>query len=297
MPVDYVTLKLEGYSSEQALNNPMLDFSLNYNEHGVVVSKTRIAEIHFCKIVVYESESVYFKGSLHKMYNSLLGIKAPNWQKDKSYKGYNGNQFTVENLNEVISYLEQLFCLERCFFKIQKIEVGVNIILDFCSDLIISNLLELKGKPFEFRYNAKFAVCEKSEYYLKVYNKCAQYGMINHVLRVELKSRKVRVFEQANIKTLADLINTNLKTALNIVLKHWNSVLLYDCTIDATKLTTRDKNSLNCKFKHSRYWNELPPNNKDKPRKKYNAIVENHSQNLKKQIAEKIKSTKISLFK
>lgn len=296
MPVDYVTLRLEGCNSEDVLKNPMLDFSLNYNEDGVVIDNKRVAMCHFCKIIVYDNGSVYFKGSLHKMYNSLIKVNAPNYCKDKNYNGFNGNDFTVENISIVIDYLEQLFGLNRCFFNIMKIEIGLNILLDFCPSFIVGNLLEQGSKSFEFKYNRNFAVCEKSDYYLKVYNKSLQYGLCRSVLRVELKSRKTRVFKSANINTLADLTHCNLKQAIKVLLKCWEGVLLYDCTIDETRLTVRQKSSLKNKYQYPKYWNNLKANNKDKPRKSYKKIVENYSQNLKNKISNKIKNTKISHF-
>ncbi|AUC16840.1 hypothetical protein BTO06_17560 [Tenacibaculum sp. SZ-18] len=296
MPVDYTTLYLRSYNCDRILNNPKLDFSLNYNENGVVLDNKRIAEHHFCKILVYDNGTVFFKGSLHKMYNSIIGIKPPNYNSNSVYKGFNGNEFTVENVLFVIIYLETLFGISRFNFVIKKIEIGLNIQVFFNPLFVVRNLLEIGGTAFEFKYNSHFAICEKSDYFLKVYDKSSQYNLEESKLRVELKTRKMRVFERAKIKTLGDLTYDRLSEAINILLKHWNKVLLYDFTINETKLTVREKNALNNKFQHIKYWQNLSANNKDKPRKAYHKIVDNYSDNIKEQISQKIQSTKISHF-
>lgn len=296
MPVDYTTLHLGSYNCNRVLNNPFLDFSLNYNENGVVLDNKRVAEHHFCKIIVYDNGTVLFKGSLHKMYNSLKGIKPPNFNSLSVYKGFNGNDFTARNVNFVITYLEELFDTNRFNFTIKKIEIGLNIKIDFNPLLIIKNLLEVGGTAFEFKYNNNFAVCEKSDYFLKVYNKSSQYNLDESILRVELKTRKTRVFQKANINTLGDLTPDKLNEAINILLKHWYKVLIYDFSINNTLLTKREKSALNNKFQHIKYWQSLSANNKDKPRKAYQTIVAKYSGNIKEQIAQKIKNTKISHF-
>ncbi|WP_299713788.1 hypothetical protein [uncultured Tenacibaculum sp.] len=296
MPVDYTTLHLGSYNCNRILNNPFLDFGLNYNENGVVLDNKRVAEHHFCKIIVYDNGTVLFKGSMHKMYNSLKGIKPPNINSLSVYKGFNGNDFTAQNVNFVITYLEKLFDTNRYNFTIKKIEVGLNIKIDFNPLLVIKNLLEVGGTAFEFKYNNNFAVCEKSDYFLKVYNKSSQYNLDEAILRIELKTRKTRVFKKANINTLGDLTPYKLNEAINILLKHWNKVLIYDCTIKESELTNSQKKMVKNKFQHIKYWQSLAANNKDKPRKNYYEIVNMYSDNLKEQIAQKIKSTKISHF-
>ncbi|MFD0993205.1 hypothetical protein [Tenacibaculum geojense] len=296
MPVDYTTLLLRGCNADEVLNNPLLDFSLNYNEHGVVIDNKRVAKYHFCKVIVFDNGTVLFKGSLHKMYNSIKNIRAPNFSLNNTYNGFNGNTFTLENINFIIMHLEVLFQLSRHNFVIRKIEIGLNIQVFFNPKLLIDGLLEIGGKPFEFKYNNHFAVCEKSEYYLKVYDKSNQYGLETSTIRIELKSRKTRVFQKANFNTLADLTACNLDVSLNKLLDCWNKVLMYDFTINETLLTTRQKNALNNKFQHVKYWQSLSSNNKDKPRKAFNDIVKNYSDNIQEQIAQTIKMTKISHF-
>jgi hypothetical protein len=298
MPIDYTTLKVLGYDSSTILNNIKLDFTRNIDaDTGVYLDNKRIAEHHYCKIIVYDTGSIYFKGSLHKMYNSIKNIYAPNYIPDAPYNGFNGNLFTYDNIYEIICYLENLFNTKRQFFVFQKIEIGVNLSISVCPKKITTNLLESQGKRFELRYNENFAQVEKDDYYLKIYNKSNQYNINDNILRVEIKTKRMREFASTEIKTLADITPDNLYQAILRLYSRWDSVLLYDITIDKNKLNKAQKNELENKFQYPKYWTSIKANNKHKPRKRYLEIVELQSKTLHKEIAEKILKTNISQFK
>jgi hypothetical protein len=296
MPVDFTTLKLREYNCNRILNNFVLDFTSFANEDGVVIDNKRIAEHHFCKIIVYDTGTVQFKGSLHKMFNSIKDIYAPNYKKNEAYEGFNGNTFTFENLCFTIKYLESLFGISKNYFIIQKIEIGLNINIDFCPREIITNLIESGGKMFEMRYNENFAQVCKDDYYFKVYNKSNHYGMMQSVLRVEIKTRRMREFQSAGIKTLANLSIENLNKAILRLSERWKNVLLYDYTIVKENLSTKQKKELKNKFQFPKYWVNIKSNNKHKPRNRYLEIVNEHSKNIHKEIYLKIKMTNISQF-
>jgi acyl-CoA-binding protein len=297
MPVDFTTLRLREYDASKILNNMILDFPPNVdNKTGVIFDNKRVAQHHFCKVIIYDTGTVYFKGSLHKMYNSLKGVYAPNYDKKRPYKGFNGNNFTYENLCFVIRYLESLFGVNSSCFVLQKIEIGLNLQISVCPKKITSNLLESGGKKFELKYEDNFAKIIRQEYELKIYNKGNHYGMKGNILRVEIKSKRMREFQEAGFKTLKDLTIESLNKALLRLLKRWNDVLLYDCTINKNKLNKGQNIELENKFQHPKYWVSIKANNKDKPKKKYLKIVEDFSANIHKEIAIKIENTNISHF-
>ena len=297
MPVDFTTLRLREYDASKILNNMLLDFPPNVdNKTGVIFDNKKIAQHHFCKVIIYDTGAVYFKGSLHKMYNSLKGVYAPNYNKKRLYSGFNGNEFTYENLCFVIRYLELLFGVDSSFFVLQKIEIGLNLQTSVDPKNIISNLLESGGKKFELKYEENFAQLVKEEYVLKIYNKGNQYGMNGNILRVEIKSKRMREFKAAGFKTLKDLTIKALNKAILRLLNRWNNVLLYDCTINKNKLNKRQNIELENKFQHSKYWISIKANNKDTPKKKYLKMVEEFSANIHKEIAIEIKNTNISHF-
>ena len=120
--------------------------------------------------------------------------------------------------------------------------------------------------------------------------------MNGNILRVEIKSKRMREFQTAGFKTLKDLTIEALNKAILRLLKRWNDVLFYDYTINKNKLNKRQNIELENKFQHTKYWLSIKANNKDKPRKKYLKIVEDFSTNLHKEISIKIENTNISHF-
>ena len=104
----------------------------------------------------------------------------------------------------------------------------------------------------------------------------------------------MREFPQ--FKTLANLTVENLNKSILRLSKRWDDVLLYDCTINENYLSKRQRNELKNKFRHTKYWTSIKSNNKHKPKKRYFEIVKKHSENLHKEISDKIKMTNISQF-
>ena len=85
------------------------------------------------------------------------------------------------------------------------------------------------------RYKENFAQVEYDDFYLKIYNKGFQFGMDENILRIEIKTKRMREF--SGIRTLADLTTKNLDKAILRLLKRWDDVLLYDCTINENNLS------------------------------------------------------------
>ncbi len=86
------------------------------------------------------------------MWNELNGIKAPNYDEKKLYKGFNGNLFTLNDIVEVRTHLEDLFDCKASQMIFQNIEFGVNIILDYNPILFIKGLLYRQNIMFEFSH-------------------------------------------------------------------------------------------------------------------------------------------------
>jgi hypothetical protein len=153
-----------------------------------------IAEYHHCKIIIYDTGKVFFSGSIHKLYNSLNNIKAPNYNKEKLYKGYNGNQFKLVNILEVRTHLTKLFNCKPEQMIFRNIEFGVNTEPSFCPNLFTKGLLPYKGKKFEYRHGNNFAQSILQHLIFKIYNKANQYKMNTDTLRIELKQSIKRAY-------------------------------------------------------------------------------------------------------
>jgi len=125
--IDYVKIYLENINLKSLLTNNNLDFKCSVsNSTGEVQENTLVAEYHFCKITIKKAKSenphILFNGSIHKFWNDLNGIKAPNFDTNKPYKGFNGNQFNLNNIVEVRTHLEKLFDCNATQMISQNIE-------------------------------------------------------------------------------------------------------------------------------------------------------------------------------
>lgn len=257
-----------------------LDFKIEVSEKTGEVSTKKIAQYHFCKVVIYDSGLVFFTGSIHKFWNALHNIKAPNHKKVKHYKGFNGNQFTINNVVVIRLYLEKLFNCTPEQMIFQNIEFGINTTTVFNPQLFLKGLLYHNGKSFEFRHKEHSAQAIHQRYYLKIYNKSNQYGMSKHTLRLELKVIKTEDIKCLEIKTFADINTSTLNKAKELLLKRFDEVVYYDNTIVKEFLTENQKRILE-RYSNPRYWiDNLTKQNRLHHKKKLCNFIVNYSENL-----------------
>ncbi|MES2410604.1 MAG: hypothetical protein V4535_04080, partial [Bacteroidota bacterium] len=190
--IDYVKIYLKDINIKRLVFNTELDFnSLVSKTTGEISEDTLIAKYHFCSITIKNAKSekphVLFTGSIHKLWNDLNNIKAPNFDESITYKGFNGNLFKLNNIVEVRTRLEKLFDCKASQMIFQNIELGVNSELSFNPIFFSKGLLYHKDKKFEFQHNDNFAKAIHNRFILKIYNKSNQYAMTENILRVELK--------------------------------------------------------------------------------------------------------------
>ncbi len=286
--IDYIKIILLNIDVDRLFNLSFLDFKIEVSEKTGELPKNRIAEYHFCKITIYDSGVVLFTGSIHKLWNSLNDIKAPNYEKVKTYKGFNGNQFSLENIIEVRRHLENIFNCGSQQMLFQNMELGVNTTPGFNPDLYIKGLLYHKNKLFEYRYNGNFAQAIHQRLTFKIYNKSNQYGMSEFTLRIELKYNRTEEIKTIGIRTFADINQHTLKQSEQLLLKRFDEVMHYDYTIKKKGLT-KGLNQLLKSFSNPRYWiNDLKPVHRDRPKKRLKEITLKHSKNLHQQLRQNI---------
>lgn len=296
--IDYVKILFNGIDIERLSNLPILDFTIKVSEKTGVISTKKIAKYHFCKITIYESGTVLFTGSIHKLFNSLKDIKAPNYRPltkeeiDKGikdpYKGFNGNQFTINNILEVREHLQNLFNCEPQQMIFQNIELGVNTTPSFNPNEYLKGLLYHKNKLFEYRYNNNLAQAIHNRFIFKIYNKSNQYGMSEFTLRIELKITRTEEIKGIGLKTFEDVNVITLNKAKEMLLKRFDEVVHFDCTIDKKALSKRE-NQLLKSYSNSRYWIfDLKPIHRDRHKKRLQQIILKNSKNLHQQLRQEI---------
>lgn len=280
--IDFVKILVENSNPTFLQQTNQLEFKVEVSEKTGELSNKRIAEYHFCKIIIYPSGRVSFQGSIHKMYNSLNEVYAPNYNKQFD-KGYNGNLFTHMQIKYCIQHISKLLNVKPYQLRFQNIEFGLNIELNFDPQTFIKGLLIQRNKVFELKHSQRFAQAIHNRYYLKIYNKGKQYKLAKNTLRVELKIIKSEHLKQIQMLTAYNINKESFLAAFRLLLRHFNEVIYYDHTINAKFLKARERNTL-YKYQTNNYWLELKSNKRDTPKKKLQYFIDNHSENLKKQI-------------
>lgn len=281
--IDYVKILINNPNIDKIKNNSLFDFRVEVSEKNGDCSSKTVAVYHFCNIIIYDTGIVLFTGSIHKLFNSLKGIKAPNYNSN-NYKGYNGNMFTLENILEVREHMCELLFCEPHQMTFQNIELGINTNPIFQPKDFIKGLLYHTGKPFEHKYNRNYGQVEHNRYFLKIYNKSNQYFMENHTLRIEIKCRKSIEFVCTGITTFADVNTSTLNKALELLIRRFDEVVYYDKTISKKGLSRPQIKNLN-NYSNLTYWiDTLKPNKRDEHKKRLKEFIIHNSNNLHLQL-------------
>jgi hypothetical protein len=281
--IDYTKIKLSGININRLKNLCYLDFKVEVSTKTGELSQKQIAVFHFCKITIYESGAVYFTGSIHKFWNSYNNIKAPNFQKQKIYNGYNGNQFKIDDIIEVRRVLQNIFDCSSSQMVFENIEFGINTEPNFNIHLFMTGLIMFHGNMFEFRWKGNYAEVRLQRYRIKIYNKSYQYGMNKETLRVETHINKMEELKLIGIKSFEDINTDSLNGAFILLLKQFKDVIYYDNTIKTDSLSKAQENHLN-RLSNPLYWASLQSNRLDRPKKTLQKYIELYSDNLKQHI-------------
>ena len=233
--IDYIKLSSRLNSTQVADLRSKIDFFESINgstfEHekilanGKKVSYRSTGWTKNMKLELFPKGYVVLAGSLHKYYNDGK---------------HNYNQFGRKEAEIALKRLIEVTGLELPIFKVESVEVGVNLMPPIPSDDIINNALMYKRRPFEAKYctdEGNYRQATLSEYWVKLYNKRLHYEIqgydIGHeILRFELKIIKMRMLAKYRVFTLEDLMNNIEDIARDLLPKAWMEVMLYDPTMN-----------------------------------------------------------------
>lgn len=283
--IDYIKILVKSANTKHLYSNPNLTFFSEISRQTGEIKTKEVANYHFCKIIIYDNGTVFFKGSIHKFWNSLNQCYPPNHKKD-NYKGYNGNLFTFEEVNIVIQHLVTLFDCEPQQMQIRNIELGINTDVNFNPNKFLTGLLFHIGTPFESQHSRTYFEAIHQQYKIKIYNKSYQYQMTNNVLRFEIKYFKMCELNKIGIYTIRDINNKTLMRFSNIIIKRFDEVVYFDKTLSRKQLTNKEK-ELSKNYSNINYWiDDLKPNHRHRHKKRLKELIVNHSKNLHQQIKE-----------
>ncbi len=301
-----INISISVFDKLELKNNPLLNFigGVNTDTGEVILTRfgtlIRTAKYNSLEFTLKENKNgkntLLINGSLHKYFNN---------------GEHNFNDFTFQNLLEVLNDLEQIFGLDLNHCILHNIEFGVNIIPSTTSKKILRGLLSYSNNPFKniSMHNAIYYQAILSNYYIKAYDKAKQnrhkFNIQGEILRFELKYNKmvdlIYLLKKKSIINKNELTLNDLRKieVLNIfgeqLLKVWNEILFYDYSISKKSLTKHQKNKL-LQWQNINCWEDLNKSQKSKQKNQLNIIVENHSNQLQLQTSNLIKEKLSSLL-
>ena len=229
-------------------------------------------------------EGFILAGSLHKYRSIIKGI-ATCEQIDK-HQGYNGDLFTLQDITEIIAHLCGVLDISPHVCTLQNIEIGVNNVVTFAPfDFLKGVLYHRNDYSPTIKHGGNYIQFEHAQYYIKLYNKGRQYELPNNVIRVEIKVMKMQKLIEAgiNISTLADINESTLKQAFNLLYNEFNEVIYYDYSLKTERLTEAKQRKV-LEYQNRTFWKGLDRQQKKNSRKQLSSLIDKHSDNYKGQI-------------
>jgi hypothetical protein len=264
------------------LNNPALDFIGSHKKTGEVPTETELkenprlrnnsAEYRGLIISVYDSETVIIRGSLHKYFN--------NGQ-------HNYSQYCLPQIAETLQLLTTELAINPATARLQNLEFGVNLILPFNPDDLISNLIIHKTNTFnKFDIkdsNGRTTKREGRQYWLKIYDKGLHFDIIDsNILRFEIKAVKMEVIKKGEI-FLTDLIKPNIiNLCKERLIKAFDELIINE-PLNISQLNDKDREFYK-EYSNPRTWERLTPNQRNKKKEKYNNLLTRYSTHKIKEI-------------
>lgn len=280
--IDYIKIQIKNIDPTPLFSK--LDAILEVsNSTGQIFRK--VLKIHHCTIKIINNDLIEFTGSIHKLYNSING----NEKKFNNTKnGFNGNDFTINQIVEVRKYLSNLFNCTPQQMIFLNCETGINLNINYNPRKFVKGLLFHNNKSFIFKYQRNYAQVEHQRYFIKIYNKSMQYAINDNILRIELKFRKSIELHNLGIKTLNDINTSTLEEAKKLILQRLSEIVYFDYTIRKNELSKPKQNAL-YRYSNIDYWlDELKPNHRHREKEKLAKLIANNSDSLKEKIKEQI---------
>lgn len=241
-------------------------------------------------------KSAFIKGSIHKTYNEL------------NEKGeHNYNDFNYDCVKGIIMYLMNELNLKDDDTSLTNLELGFNIHLSKDPQHFLDyNLLMYDykdhNKDLKFSGRGDYKEFQKTDYYIKIYNKSKQYNIKGqNILRVELKILSKRLLQKLGVYSLENLLNpeviNNIYNLLAGELKKLNIIDDYS----SNDIEPEDRLMLEI-FKSPNFWKRINKTKtykeKDKIREDFQRLIDKYNLNtLKKEVLTKVEQKFIELMK
>lgn len=271
--IDGVKIDVPNLNVSKWLDNHLLDFYTYTNTKtgelldGTLVAKYNGLKFFITKSVKYPNKSYCsIRGSLHKYSN----------------KGkHNTNDFSLVDFQNVITDLEQKFCVNPTKAILRNLEFGVNINTPISVNELLKNLVSYGNYQFvtlKIESVTLGKVVKKQQVNLKIYDKGTQYDLpTNNLLRFELAVNKMAYLNIYGIKTLSDLICIDkIKPLSGLLLSYWQDVIYYDKKVKWKQLTPFERKKL-LYYATPRNWEDFDRKQRYRAKKHFKELMHIYS--------------------
>lgn len=258
-------IKFEAYPPEPDKMRKRLDFMRPVNTetgevfgtHEAAFLRIRAERDAVMKLQLFPSGRLLITGSLHKFYH-----------------GVNHTDFLLSDLFKSISSICEAIGIAPVAGHILQMEYGVNIRTPFAPKELLSRLICMKYRSF----NAMKPLhcigrdCYIGDWGVKIYDKGKQYGLPDHLLRMEKKVTNSRFLRKMNIQTLADFTPAGLERLVEDFVVMFRHVLVNDRSIKDDSLTGRQRLAL-ANYRNPGYWEVLSRHAAHNARKRFDLLI------------------------
>lgn len=254
------------------VNNPLIDLktSVSLSTGDCTEEYPKLAKHHNLEVRITET-TAYIKGSIHKYYNSLLGLG-----------NHNHNDFGYMQWELAINKLCEDLNIHKEYTRITNLEYGFNIECDFDPKELVEKLAimyNFKDHNRKQRFNGKgyYKEFEMTDYSLKIYDKSKQYNLVDKKLtRIELKITKARCLSRLGIKTLCEMTNNAFKDLFKRFLHCFNRILIID-SLKPPKGIRIDQIVLFSTCTNPNEWMDLNYNDKLSQKRDFKKLIKKYS--------------------
>lgn len=289
--IDGVKIDVPSMNANEWLNNRLLDFYAYTNtKTGELYDGTLVATYKGLKFFITQSvkypTKVYcsVRGSLHKYFN----------------KGkHNANDFTIEDLQNIIIELQQKFNIDPATAILRNVEFGVNLHTPITASELLKNLVSYGSYPFvtlKIESVTLGKVVKKQQANLKIYDKGLQCNLpAKNLVRFELAVKKMAYLNSYGITTLANLSEKDkIKPLGSLLLSYWDDIIYYDKKVNWKQLTPFERKKL-LYYATPRNWEDFDRMQRYRAKKHFRELIRQYStstthQDIHDLIAEKVEN-------
>ena len=271
--IDFIKIHSLAVNAEKLLNNERLTFPLsNIAYTGEVLNRWQPAQ---------------YRGLTFKVKGNIVQLK---FSPHKYFEGGKTNfrDFQLKNIQDVIFELSATFEFDPEKSVLNFIEIGVNVKTDIDPNKLIDCFICYKNIPFEHlkvKNKGYGRICSTQQFDIKVYNKSLQNDLEYHLLRFEVKVKRMRFLERYGIKslTIADLTKLNIYTNLKtMILDVFNGILMYNPEITRENFKNQKDRELFIEGRSAKYWQTLERTKRHRQIKRFAELAE--SDKIKKEL-------------